>query len=197
MKGLSPGAALVLLMAGPATNIATMAVIGNTMGKRSLWVYLTAIIGGAVLFGVVINELIPREWITGAIPFHLHGEMHEHPVGWLAWTSSALLLGLILNGWLQKYLATRRGKKLDLEKQERMNLSDLKYNPDIHVFSVEGMTCNHCKANVENGLGQMDKVTEVVADPDQNKVTIQASGLSEQEVKEIVEKLGYNFGGRV
>ena len=36
MKGLSPGAALVLLMAGPATNIATMAVIGNAMGKRSL-----------------------------------------------------------------------------------------------------------------------------------------------------------------
>jgi uncharacterized protein len=34
MKGLAPGAALVLLMAGPATNIATMAVIGNTMGKK-------------------------------------------------------------------------------------------------------------------------------------------------------------------
>ncbi|MEZ5072913.1 MAG: permease [Bacteroidales bacterium] len=33
MKGLSPGAALVLLMAGPATNIATMSVIGSTLGK--------------------------------------------------------------------------------------------------------------------------------------------------------------------
>ncbi len=43
MKGLAPGAALVLLMAGPATNIATMAVIGNAMGKRSLWVYLISI----------------------------------------------------------------------------------------------------------------------------------------------------------
>jgi len=45
MKGLSPGAALVLLMAGPATNIATMAVIGNAMVRKSLWVYLVSIIG--------------------------------------------------------------------------------------------------------------------------------------------------------
>ena len=68
MKGLSPGAALVLLMAGPATNIATMAVVGNTMGRRSLWIYLASIIGGALVFGTLVNELIPREWITGAIP---------------------------------------------------------------------------------------------------------------------------------
>jgi len=197
MKGLSPGAALVLLMAGPATNIATMAVIGNTMGKRTLWVYLTAIIGGAVLFGIGINELIPREWIIGAIPHLLHGEMHEHPAGWLAWVSSALLLALILNGWLQKYLAGRKLKQMDQEKQERMNFSTLKYAPNIHVFSVEGMTCNHCKASVENGLGQMEAITEVVADPEQNRVTIQASALSDKQVKETIEKLGYHFGGRI
>ena len=43
MKGLSPGAALVLLMAGPATNIATMAIVGNTREKRpfgSTWLAL-------------------------------------------------------------------------------------------------------------------------------------------------------------
>ena len=36
MKGVSPGAALVFLMAGPATNVATMTVLGKTMGKKSL-----------------------------------------------------------------------------------------------------------------------------------------------------------------
>lgn len=44
MKGMSPGAALVLLMAGPATNMATITVVGGTMGKRTLGIYLTAII---------------------------------------------------------------------------------------------------------------------------------------------------------
>jgi uncharacterized membrane protein YraQ (UPF0718 family) len=197
MKGLSPGAALVLLMAGPATNIATMAVIGNTMGKRSLWIYLTAIIGGAVFFGVVINELIPREWITGAIPVHVHGDMHAHPAGWLAWLSSALLIGLILNGWVQKYLSTRRVRRMDLEKQERMNGNNLTYAAGLHVFHVEGMTCKHCKASVEKGLGQMETVREVVADPEQNRVTIQANGLSEDRVRETIEKLGYNFVRRL
>jgi uncharacterized membrane protein YraQ (UPF0718 family) len=196
LKGLSPGAALVLLMAGPATNIATMAVIGNTMGKRSLWVYLITIVGGAIFFGVIVNELIPRDWITGAIPMQFHGEIHSHHTGWFKWVSSALLVGLILNGLIQKYLATRRVKQRDLKKQEEMksNTENLK---NIHVFSVGGMTCKHCKASVENGLGQMDMVKEVLADPDQNLVTIQASALSEELVKETIEKLGYQFRGRI
>ena len=59
------------------------------------------------------------------------------------------------------------------------------------------MTCNHCKANVENGLGEMEMVNEVLADPEQNLVTIQASELSEVNVKETIEKLGYQYGGRI
>ena len=48
MKGVSPGAALVFLMAGPATNVATMTVLGKTMGKKSLIIYLASIIGGVI-----------------------------------------------------------------------------------------------------------------------------------------------------
>lgn len=44
MKGMSPGVALVLLMAGPATNMATITVVGGTMGKRTLAIYLAAIV---------------------------------------------------------------------------------------------------------------------------------------------------------
>ncbi|RLD62015.1 MAG: heavy metal-associated domain-containing protein, partial [Bacteroidetes bacterium] len=40
MKGLSPGAALVFLMAGPATNAATITVLGKVMGKKALTSYL-------------------------------------------------------------------------------------------------------------------------------------------------------------
>lgn len=44
MKGMSPGAALVLLMAGPATNMATITVVAGTLGKRTLAIYLGAIV---------------------------------------------------------------------------------------------------------------------------------------------------------
>ena len=59
LKGLSPGAALVLLMAGPATNTASILVIGKVLGRRTLAAYLGAIVAGAVGFGLAIDYLLP------------------------------------------------------------------------------------------------------------------------------------------
>jgi copper chaperone CopZ len=190
MKGLSPGAALVLLMAGPATNIATMAVIGNAMGRRSLWLYLVSIIGGAIAFGILINELIPRQWITGFIPADLHGGAHEHPSGWIKWVSSALLVLLVINGYIQQFLSQRRSRREDREKNNQMKVN-------IHRYSVGGMTCNHCKATVENGLAGLPEVSEVLADPDNSTVTLQAQAIDDSSIRETLEKLGYTFGGRI
>lgn len=67
MKGLSPGTALVLLMAGPAVNAASMLVVGKVLGRRTLLLYLASIIGGAMAFGVGVDYLLPREWFTVAI----------------------------------------------------------------------------------------------------------------------------------
>jgi uncharacterized membrane protein YraQ (UPF0718 family) len=44
LKGLSPGAALVLLVAGPATNMATVMMVGGLLGRRTLGIYLSAIV---------------------------------------------------------------------------------------------------------------------------------------------------------
>jgi hypothetical protein len=188
MKGLAPGAALVLLMAGPATNIATMAVIGNTLGKRSLWVYLLTIIGGALFFGILVNELLPREWFTGALPSLTH--VHDHPSGWFKWASSAFLVLLILNGYLMKLLSTRKERRKDKEKANIME-------KNIQQYRVEGMTCDHCKATVENGLKNLLGVSEVLADRSNNQVTVQAESVSEYQIKETIEKLGYSFAGKI
>lgn len=61
MKGLTPGAALVLLMAGPACNMASLLVIGKRLGSKTLILYLISIITGAVLAGIVIDQM-PSEW---------------------------------------------------------------------------------------------------------------------------------------
>ncbi len=188
MKGLAPGAALVLLMAGPATNIATMAVIGNTLGKRSLWVYLGTIVGGALVFGTLINELLPREWFTGAMPSTAH--LHDHPAGWFRWTASAILVGLIINGALMKWRSARTERRKDKEKAVAMKTNLLQ-------FKVEGMTCDHCKATVENGLTDLKGVTQVLADRVHSQVSIQAESLSDEQVRKTIEKLGYRFGGRM
>ncbi len=56
-KGLDPGSALVLLLAGPATNIATMLVVNQFLGRRVMVVYLVCIAGFALLLGGVANLL--------------------------------------------------------------------------------------------------------------------------------------------
>jgi len=188
MKGLAPGAALVLLMAGPATNIATMAVIGNSLGKRSLWVYLFTIIGGALLSGILVNELLPREWFTGAISGLAHE--HDHPTGWFKWASSAILLVLIMNGYLLKLLSAQKERRKDKVKANLMKNNILQYR-------VEGMTCDHCKATVENGLKGLEGVREVLADRTNNLVSVQADTISEEQIRESIEKLGYRYLGKV
>ncbi|MDP8225232.1 MAG: SO_0444 family Cu/Zn efflux transporter [Candidatus Lernaella stagnicola] len=58
LKGLSPGAALVFLLAGPATNAATLLIINQAYGRRFLRIYLTAISLVAILSGMALNTLL-------------------------------------------------------------------------------------------------------------------------------------------
>ena len=96
MKGLSPGAALVFLMAGPATNAATMAVIGKAINKKTLLVYLGSIVGSAMLFGWPTNQFLPREWFTFALD-HV-GHEHEFLPYWFKLFSGIMLAMLIFRG---------------------------------------------------------------------------------------------------
>lgn len=72
--GLSPGAAIVLLLSGPATNVATMSWVVKDLGVRSLVVYLLAIaavaLGAGVLFDAYLADTIV---LASAIGGHEHG----------------------------------------------------------------------------------------------------------------------------
>ncbi len=54
-KGLSPGAALVFLLVGPATNAATITVVGKLLGSRRLKVYMASIIGVSLAAGIAVD----------------------------------------------------------------------------------------------------------------------------------------------
>lgn len=58
LAGVSPGAVLVFMMAGPATNIATLGVVTKELGKRALYGYLGGVIGVALVFGILVNYLV-------------------------------------------------------------------------------------------------------------------------------------------
>ncbi len=57
LKGLTPGAALVFLMTGPATNAAAFATIWKILGKSTAIIYLTTIAACALLAGILLDYL--------------------------------------------------------------------------------------------------------------------------------------------
>ena len=99
LKGLSPGAALVFLLAGPATNAATMTVIVRHWGKATTAIYLAVITLCSLLFGWMINLLYAwtgldiTHWVT------LGGG--ENSCLWEV-VCAVALLGLILRAVLHK-----------------------------------------------------------------------------------------------
>ena len=90
--GVSPGTALVFLLVGPATNVATMVVVARTLGRRSLVLYLGCIVIVAVLFGLLTDALISSS--TGGPATHALHAPHMAP-GWLT-IPSAILLALLI-----------------------------------------------------------------------------------------------------
>ena len=57
LKGVSPGAALVFLLVGPATNVTSLSVLYGILGKRSVFRYLAVISVMAVAFGLGVDVL--------------------------------------------------------------------------------------------------------------------------------------------
>ena len=96
MKGLTPGAGLVLLMAGPACNMASMLVVKKVMGTKTLVIYLASIIIGSIAFGAAIDFL----QFNGIIDFtaNLVNSAHsEEGSSWIAWISTGILIALLIN----------------------------------------------------------------------------------------------------
>ncbi len=187
LKGVSPGAALVFLMAGPATNIATMTVLGKVFGRKTLIVYLASIICGAILFGTAINEFLPRHWFTNAISYATGEHQHHILPYWLKIASGVLLAGLVINGYIQKWL---KNKQPNIETQ-KITFKDMNKKQLI----VEGMTCNHCKMNVEKNLNKLEGIDNVTANPDTNEVVITGDAIDLEFIKEVVDGLGYTYKG--
>ena len=91
MAGISPGTALVFLMAGPATNISTLGVIGKELGRRALLAYLGGVTIIAITSGLLLDHLISYWKID--IQTQLTTSAHMIP-DIFAWTTLTILVVL-------------------------------------------------------------------------------------------------------
>ena len=151
-NGMPVGAALVFLMAGPATNVATIGAIYRGFGSRQLAVYLGVLIVGSLGFGALfdfgINPLNPVE--------HSHGQ--AAPVWW-AVASAGLMSALIA-----------RLALLDLSRFVRDRWFDRA--ADEVEIAVSGLSCGACERKLEGALLAVDGVISAVVsrNPDRARV---------------------------
>lgn len=178
LKGLSPGAALVLLMAGPAANFASILVIRRAFGSKATMAYLAAIIIGAIGFGLVVDYLLPAEWFTP----HMAAQMSScsHCASWFNVVCSVVLVASMAVAW---------GSMLIKRKSIKKNITTM-----TKEYKIKGMMCAHCQQSVEKGLGSLEGVTKVTVDLAKGVAYVDGD-VDPQAVIEKIKQLGYEYEG--
>lgn len=173
LKGLSPGAAFVLLMAGPAANFASIIIVSKALGKRAAYTYIGTIIVGAIAIGLCIDYLMPCSWFTTPLTAG-HACCHLS-IGLFPGICAAVLVALLINAFIRKYLPHKHTTKME--------------NNTLTII-VKGMTCGHCKAMVEKNLAKLDGVEEVNADLATGRTCIKGSP-DIAAVRAVIDDLGF------
>lgn len=201
LKGLSPGAALVLLMAGPACNMASIMVIGKVLQKKTMWVYLFSIILGAVSFGLLIDLVLPTEWFTSSIQA-TKDCCAESPAIFNVICSAVLGILLIFALIMRRHHHCECGCDdhdddccCDAEQHahEHNHSNEIIENHKVmnkKQFKVDGMMCNHCRANVEKNIKALQGVENVEVDL-ASGIAVVDGNVSDEDVIKAIESIGY------
>ena len=182
MKGLSPGAALVMLMAGPAVNLASILVVHKSMGRRFTSIYLMTIVGFAVLFGLLLNatEIFNFQFsiINSQAACCMSATTLPNPFKIICATVLTLLIIFAL---MMKLFSKFTSKK--------------PLDPDVTVYRVEDMHCSHCEAAVVRAVEDLPGVEKAKANASANTLTIKGPA-TEEAIRAAVEGIGYTFKGK-
>lgn len=173
LKGLSPGTALVLLMAGPAANFASFTLISKEMGRKSAIIYLASIVIGSITFGLIIDYLLPADWF---IPANMQTVAeHEHGLNLFSIVCSAILVFLLAMTFFKRY-----------KHRKTITISTM-----TKEYTIEGMNCVHCQATVTKSISSVKGVKQVNVNLSSGKATVEGEH-NANDVVMAVRKAGFN-----
>ena len=203
MKGLTPGAALVLLMAGPASNVASILIINKVLGRKTLAIYLFSIIIGAIVFALGIDYLLPADWFTAPLAYMKDCCM-EQP-GWFSILCTILMVLLLLHALSPKKLLGGHHHCHCHDCHESDNNAQCPTNtppkgetegaPILHSsiltlhFRINGMTCHHCAANAQKAIVAVEGVTKATVSLDEGMAYVDGD-FNVDDIKKAIESIG-------
>ncbi len=170
MAGMPLGTAMIFLMAGPATNVATIGAIYRTLGLKLLMVYLSTLIVMSIIFALLFEAMFSEQV---AVSIHQHSNN-------ITGIISTIVLGLVTI-WLSYFR----------HQQKKIKLQHFMENDMGITLNVEGMSCQHCVANVKKSIEALDGVSEATPDLDSGKVLIDGDNLDSSAIKQAITDAGY------
>ncbi|HCH62260.1 MAG: hypothetical protein CL927_05940 [Deltaproteobacteria bacterium] len=176
--GMPTGAAMVFLMAGPATNAATLGTVYRTFGGRTVGVYLGTIILGSVAFGIGYEAFF-GPFAVDAVAVHAHGaSWWEHLC---AGVFTAMLAWFALEDFRE--WSARRSMAASSAAAEASGAPI--------VVQVGGMTCGGCSSRLARLLREEEGVASATVSLEEAQARVLGS-VSASRVREIVESAGFD-----
>lgn len=172
--GVSPGAALVFLMTGPATNAATITTVWKVLGRRTALIYLLTVAGSALAAGLMLDYLLRIPGVAAApgMPWMLPA--------WAKSLCAVVLLGVL--GWAA--LRPLFGRRRAVGRETAMRSEKL---------LVDGMTCTHCADAVRRALLECAGVHSAEVNLDSGAAAVAGESLDFDELRSAVEAMGYGL----
>ena len=183
LKGLDPGAALVFLMTGPATNIATITIILNTLGTRVVSIYLAVVGIASIIFGIFVNKIFA--YYPHQLPIIGQELGHHHISSWMTMTCSIAMI-MILGYTIMNRFILRMADSSDKLKQPSADLTLL----------IKGMTCNHCTSTVQEAIQSCEGVDDVNVDLDSGKAYISGGNIDKESIINKIINSGYSVSSQ-
>ena len=180
MKGFTPGVAFVFLASGPSTNIASLSILFNVIGKKTTILFVVIYSALSIVFGLLLDQIISIFNLDFMGSMN-HSMMHQHNMENFDYTQlilAVIFLILLMFSLFRKYF-TKKPKELN------------KMDSNETVLQIEGMTCNHCVMNVKKAISSSAGVTDVEVFLNEKKAMIKGD-FNLIDIKKAIENVGYS-----
>jgi len=176
--GLPIGSALVFLMAGPATNAATLAAVYRAFGRRITAIYLGTVILGSIAFGLLFQSFFSPALSDVLIPHHEHVPAYRLIFNA---TFAILLTGLIV-----------RWAGLDFISWFRRLFRPAPRKEEELILQVSGMTCNNCVSHVRHALESLPHIRSADIRLETGLAHVKGETLDRSVIIRVIKAAGYS-----
>ena len=181
-SGMPAGAALVFLMAGPASNVATIGAVYKTFGFKKLLVYLGSIVVGSMLGGYFFDTVVAT-----SLPAPM--SLADKEPSFLKIAAAFVLMALFARFAWMDIRAWLRGKRAAGNAENSGAMEQLALN-------VVGLTCEGCAAKLKRALEGIDCVEDADVELETGKTIVSGNGLDRESLEKAVSQAGYGVSKR-